>query len=669
MKGKFNLSAVILFAFFLCSTACAQQEKLLKENTEAIKANTAAVQKLTEILEKVGIRPKPAGKTSAIDVDDSEINDNVDSSIRNMLKTLKWETNDSYKGMGSKEAKKGGTLKYVQPSFPPTLRTCGKTSNSSFVALLTGLCYETMLDLDPVTLNFAPNVAKRWAIADDKVTFFFEIDERAKWSDGKPIVANDYVESWKLYTDPGIEDPFSNDYYNKYEKPVAVTDRIVMIRSKLKNWRAFMSAGFMTILPGHIISKLDGKKYLEEYQFKMMPGSGPYTYESSKVNEEIILSRRPDWWQAGLERTQGYYNFDRLHFIFIEDENLIKEKFKKGELDWIHVLVAREWHQEFTPTMLPQIAKGWIQKRKIFTHRPIGLSGIAFNLRKPPFNDVRVRKAIAHLYNREKMMDKLFFNEYEYLDSFFPNSVYANPDNPKIRFDPDTAVQLLEEAGWLQKNRDADGWLVKDGKRFEINLNYVQKSSERIMTIFQEDLKDVGIKLNLKQVTWATDMKQVGERNFEMSSRAYGGLLFPNPEGSLHSKFADQVNSGNITGFKNKRVDELCEAYNLMFDQNERVKAIREIDKIVTSNHIYALGWFAPHTRILYWNKFGMPDYYLAKTGDERSIASLWWYDEDKAKQLEDARNNDKDLPVGKEIIRWWDEHYPTDKTEVEANR
>jgi len=588
-----------------------------------------------------------------------DIYEAVDAEIRATLSTLKWESNSEFKGFGSRDAKKGGTLKYVETSYPPSLRTVGKNANSTFNSMLTGLCYEAMLDLDPVTFNYVPNLAKRWAIAEDKVSFFFELDEKARWSDGKPVIAEDIVRSWELYTDPGIEDPFSIDYWNKYEKPIALSKSIVMIKSKQLNWRAFMSIGFMTVLPGHVIEKTDGKLYLTEYQNKLMPGSGPYAYESSKVNEEIILNRRNDWWQKDAIKNIGYNNFDRLHFIFIQDENLVKLRFKKGELDWISINVAREWHQEFIPAMLGELAYGYIQKRKIFTHRPIGTSGIAFNMRKPPFQDIRVRKAFAHLYNREKMMDKLFFNEYVYLDSFYPNSPYESPNNPKTRYDPDKAVELLEEAGWLQKNRDSDGWLVKDGKRFELSINYVQKSSERILTVFQEDLRDIGIKLNLKQVTWATDIKEVGERSFELSSRAYGGLLFPNPESSLHSKFADLKNNNNIWGFKNARVDEICEQYPLMFDPKERIKAVREIDGIVTGEYLYALGWYMPCTRLLYWNKFGMPDQVLDKTGDQRSIVSLWWFDEEKSRILQEAIKNKTRLEKGPNEIRWWDENYP----------
>lgn len=670
-SSKFLVFVLMLLTAFTYKANAQSNDELLKEIREfedSIRENTQAIKELNKLI-KSGKFTAGTGVTS--DDKESEVNtDNVGSMNQaekdKLINSLKWQSNDNITAFGSPNAKKGGTLTCVESAFPPTLRTTGKNSNSVFNSTLSSLCYETLLDLDPISYDYAPNLAKRWAVADDKQTFFFEIDERAKWSDGKPVCSNDVIQTWKLYTDPDIEDPFSVDFYGKYECPVAITDKIVMVKSKQLNWRAFMSFGCGTqILPGHILEKINGKQYLEEYQFKMMEGSGPYTYESSKVNEEVILSRRKDWWQADLPKNVGYYNFDKLDFIFVTDDNLKKEKFKKGEIDWMQVNVAREWHQEFIPAKMSAIANGWIQRRKVYTHRPVGTSGLAFNLRKPPFNDIRIRKAFAYLYNREKMMDKLFFNEYEFLDSHYPNSPYENPNNPKMRYDPDKAVELLEEAGWLQENRNSDGWLVKDGKIFELNLNLTDKSLERIYTIFQEDLKDVGIKLNLKLVTWATDIKEVGERNFLISSRAYTGLTFPNPESSLHSKFADKPDNNNIWGFKNERVDEICNRYPLMFDVKERIAAIKEIDGIICNEHLYALGWYAAHTRLLFWDKFGMPDYILSKTSDDSSILSTWWYEPEKEKALNEAKKNGTKLPVGKEIVKWWDEHYPREGAEA----
>lgn len=662
-------SSRFLCVMFMMLSACSfvgaaqTTDDLLKEINANVKENTKAVQELNKLIKsgKFAIGGAGAGAAVVGEIDQDAVKSMSTADKDALIKSLNWQTNDKITAFGDPRAKKGGTLTCVESSFPPTLRTTGKNANTSFNSTLSGLCYETLLDLDPISYDYAPNLAKRWAVADDKQTFFFEIDERAKWSDGKPVCANDVVQTWKLYVDEDLEDPFSVDFYSKYECPVAVSDRIIMVKSKQLNWRAFMSFGCSTpILPGHVLEKISGKQYLTDYQFKMMPGSGPYTYESSKVNEEVIMARRTDWWQKDLPKNVGYYNFDKLHFVFVSDENLIKEKFKKGEIDWMQVGVAREWHQEFVPSKMDAIANGWIQRRKVFTHRPCGVSGIAFNLRKPPFNDIRVRKAIAYLFNREKLMDKLFFNEYDFLDSHYPNSLYENPNNPKIRFDPDKAVELLEEAGWLQSNRDADGWLVKDGQRFEISLNLTSKDLERIYTVLQEDLKDVGIKLNLKQVTWATDIKEVDERNFTASIRAYTGLTFPNPESSLHSKFADKNSNNNIWGFKNARVDEICDKYPLMFSAKERIEAVKEIDGIICNEHLYALGWYSANTRLLYWDKFGMPDYILSKTSDADSILVSWWYDSDKEKALADAKANNKQLPIGQEVIKWWDEHYPS---------
>ena len=96
-----------------------------------------------------------------------------------------------------------------------------------------------------------------------------------------------------------------------------------------------------------------------------------------------------------------------------------------------------------------------------------------------------------------------------------------------------------------------------------------------------------------------------------------------------------------------------------MFNVKDRIAAVKEIDKIATEEHLYALGWFAAHTRLLYWNKFGMPDYVLSKTGDEDSLLSLWWFEPSKAEALKEAKEKGTKLPIGEEIVRWWDEHYP----------
>ena len=120
------------------------------------------------------------------------------------------------------------------------------------------------------------------------------------------------------------------------------------------------------------------------------------------------------------------------------------------------------------------------------------------------------------------------FNEYMLIDSMFPGSVYENPTNEKIRYDPQKALQLLAEAGW--KERDANGRLTRNGQPLTIEIVYAQQASERYFTIYQEDLRRVGITLNLRFTTLETLVKLLDDRTFGMVSIAYTGEIFPKPE-------------------------------------------------------------------------------------------------------------------------------------------
>jgi microcin C transport system substrate-binding protein len=148
------------------------------------------------------------------------------------------------------------------------------------------------------------------------------------------------------------------------------------------------------------------------------------------------------------------------------------------------------------------------------------------------------------------------------------------------------------------------------------------------------------------------------ERRFETLYTAWGALIFPNPETSFHSRLADQADNNNITGFKDKRVDELCAQYDVEFDQQKRAAIIREIDGILASQHQYALSWTAPFQRLAYWNKFGQPESYLSRVGDHDDVVNLWWIDPDKQRQLDEAnRDPSRKLDVGPLEVRYWQEY------------
>jgi microcin C transport system substrate-binding protein len=549
-----------------------------------------------------------------------------------------WETKTDYSLLGDVNAVKGGSLIMSMPDFPGTLRTEGKDANSYFNRMAQNMIYEPLLQLDPVTDDYMPALATHWKISDDKMKFTFRIDPNARWADGKPVVAEDVIATWKLLVDPGILEAYSNILYGTYEQPVAESKYIVSVKSKQLNWRQLLYFGVsMRIMPAHYIGNISGKEYLEKYQFEFIPGSGPYLIDKNDINkgQSIMIRRRSDYWAEKERYNTGLYNFDLVRFEVIADQSLEFEKFKKGEIDVINVNRAQWWIERFD---FDEYNRGLVLKRRIFNENPNGVSGICFNMRKPPFDDIRIRQAFAHLYDREKFNEKLFYNMYYPTYSFFAGSVYENPNNPKIKFDIDKAQQLLAEAGWKEKNKD--GYLVKDGKVFEYELPFYGFGQDRYLTVYQEDLKKVGIKLNLRQIDGTTNFKLGNERNFSIITMSWSGLQVPNPESSMGPGTADEPNTTNWPGIKDPRIDELCKKYNESFDRAERIKIIREIDFIAVSMQPYAFGWYGPYQRIAFHNKFGYPEWMLPRKEDYLWIPIVWYNDPVKAAEYEDAKKN-----------------------------
>ena len=575
-----------------------------------------------------------------------------------------WQTNADFPYMADPNAKKGGSFTMRVVEFPSTLRTEGKDANTTINSLISSMTYERLLTIHPTTLEYVPSLATHWKISEDKKTFWFRINPDARWSTGHRITAYDVKATWKLLTDEGILAPYTNILYKKYEEPVAESMYIVRVRTTELNWRHFIYFGIsMEVWPEFVVGNLTGEDYIKKFQFQMIPGSGPYTLNPKDIAKgtSLTLRRRDNYWGEDLRKNVGSDNFDRIKFSVVQDERLALEKFKKGELDLYYIGRASWWVNEFGGNEngaenFEDIQRGLIQKRKIYNDNPQGIMGYSFNMRKPPFDDIRVRKAFYYLFNRDKLIDKLFLNEYQYLNSYFPGRIYENPNNPVYKYDQEKAVKLLAEAGW--KERNEEGWLVKDGVPFQLTLAFASPSGERIYTVYQEDLAQVGIKLNLKQATSATMFKMVNERNFQIHFQSWTGLMFPNPESSFHSNTADPDNTTNITGVKNDRIDEICAEYNVTFDQAKRSEQIREIDGILAEMVPYALGWYAPFQRIAYWNKFGQPEYYLTRVGDFLDIPQLWWYDEEKAQRLEEAKKDKSiQLPVGETMVTYWQDY------------
>lgn len=567
-----------------------------------------------------------------------------------------WTTKLEGFRLGNPEAPQGGTLVTDLPDWPATLRQAGENWNQSFNYFLTPLIYDTLLDLDPVTLEYRPKLATHWQLSPDHKTYRFRINPAARWSDGKEITADDVVATFKLLLDPTLRDPGAAISFEKLGPVKAVSKYIVEATVSEDNWRVFLDFAQQHVLPAHEIGNLTGSEYLDRYQFAYTVVSGPYEVKPSDIDSgnSITVTRRKDWWADSNPYWDGWYNIEKYKFVVIKDPQLRFEKIKKHEIDWMIVPKAQWWAEDIP--VLDAVQRGLLVPRKLFTDAPVGTQGIAINTTRPPLDDLRIREALQYLYDRETMNDKLFYHEYEPFTSYYQGGVYANPTNELIPYDEVKAVSLLEEAGWTQKN--AEGYRVKNGQELQFTVSYRTQLSERSLSVFQESAKRAGIRLDLQLVTPASGWKNLQDREYQLSETAWGANLFPATETTWHSKLAATKSNNNVTAFADPKVDALCDQYAREYDVKKRAEIVRQIDKILYEAHPYVLGWYGPSQRILYWNKFGMPEWgstRFAENQADRFLTHVWWVDQDKERQLAAAEKDPSvKMPLEPKEVRFW---------------
>ena len=569
-----------------------------------------------------------------------------------------WTTNLSPNISGDANAVKGDTLRFLADMvFPNTLRAFGKETRSQFNSALESLIYEPLLTFDSETFKLEPALATHWKVESDSLTFLFRIDPRARFSDGKEVTAEDVVATYKILIDEGHGDPNVYTFWSeKFNMPEAKSKYIVSVKAKKTEWRNLYSFSSIMVYPSYYLNKTTGAEYIDAYQFEMMPGSGPYLLNNQRTTQEnnglVVLDRKRDYWAASHYRNTGLYNFDVLEFIFINDENQEVERFFAGDYDTYMVSRAQWWAEKFVAAEYPEIERGLIQRKKFINFLPAGVGGLAFNTLEAPFDDIKVRKAFCHLWDVEKLMDKLFYHEYVRKNSWFPRSKYANPDNPTQDFNPDLALELLNEAGWTKK--PGDKLLSKDGEYFEIENFYINTGWDRIFNPLVKDLEEIGIKINL--VVLQNPFEKLMDRKFQVQFAGWTGSLLPSPEGMLHSKYSKQLDVTNVTGMANPEIDNLIDDYNTNWNMEERVKILQKIDEIASKEYHWAFGWGAPYGyRCLNWDKFGMPEHGIGYSGNWLSPISYWWIDPIKKNKLIEARkDNSIKIPIENEIVDFY---------------
>jgi microcin C transport system substrate-binding protein len=495
-------------------------------------------------------------------------------------------------------------------------------------------------------------------VPDDRSWVAFNLRADARWHDGKPVTADDLV--WTFETLKTKGHPRFRAYYASATKAEKVGDRKVRFSfAPGENRELPLILGQLPVLPRHY---WEGKDF-EKTTLDIPLGSGPYKIESFEAGRYIALRRVPDYWGAKLPVNVGQNNYDVIRYEYFRDRTIALEAFKAGTYDIRQENQALAWATRYDS---PAREAGLYKMEELPTHVTTGMQGFAMNLRRPIFQDRRVREALSYAFDFEWSNRNLFNGAYTRTRSYFDNSELAatglpSPEELKLleplrgqipdevftkeyqppktdgtgnwRENQRIATRLLREAGWRvvdQKLVDAQGKQMS----FEILLNSPQ--FERIALPYVENLKRLGIDARVRTVDTAQYQRREEEFDFDMTVEVFAQSESPGNEQRDYwsSESADVRGSRNIIGIKSKAIDTLVEAIIAAPDRDSLVTRTRALDRVLQWGHYAVPNWHSRVARVAYWDRFSRPKE-LSKYG---YLGSTWWVDPQKDAALRQKR-------------------------------
>lgn len=447
--------------------------------------------------------------------------------------------------------------------------------------VLSGNVYQSLITMDKDTYDYKPMIAKSWEISKDKMSFKFTIDEKAKWFDGTPITSKDVEFSLATLFDPKVNSaPLKAVYGSLDPKVQVIDDKTFVIKAKTVHFQNFELAGGFVIFPKHI---LEGKDINKGPLLTEAFGSGPYVVEEWKKGDRITLKKSPNWWGQHLEDSQGAYAFEKIVYKVVREPKVGLEMLKEGFFSAFE-FNSEQWEKEAKNEKIQKQYDTYTFQNKA----PNGYSFVGWNNRNAPFDSVNVRKALSLLMNRKLMIEKFTYGySMEAAGPINRSSEYWPEDVKPIPFDPVAASELLKKEGFKDSNND--GVLDRGGKAFQFTLMFANPDTEKYLTVYQEDLKKAGVKMDLKRVDWTTFVKLLDERKFDAVILGWTASVHPDLEQIWHSDSA-KGNGSNFQGYSNKEVDRLIKETQKEFDFAKRKALVQQTVRLIANDVPYT--WF-----------------------------------------------------------------------------
>lgn len=410
------------------------------------------------------------------------------------------------------------------------------------------------------------------------------------WHDGQPWTAHDIRFTWEVINDDQVPAVSFKITAGQIADIRVIDDRTMQFVHKQASPTYMMNMGF-PIIPKHILGipeerakdpSLKLSDYYARFNRYAPVGAGPYRFVEWITNDRFIVDR---WEDYPLKKP----HFKRQIIKIQPDRNVSLLLFKKGQLDDIW-LTVQQFATQTNDAEFERIGAKGYGIRRMFGYIFWNMDGS-----NPFFTDRNVRRAMAHAYDRERILREVSYNLYLPSNGIFDTEHWAyNPDVKPIDYDLEKAAQLLDQAGWLVS--DEDGWRYKDIQgtpvKFEFTMTFptTYADARRMANIFRADLRKIGVSFKNRNLENATFSAKQLEHDFHAAVGTNGFSIDPDYwRNTFHS--AQYDNGRNYGFYKNDRVDELFALEFTEFDREKRKAYFQEIQKLVYEDQPMLFLW------------------------------------------------------------------------------
>jgi len=563
---------------------------------------------------------------------------------------LDWQTNLDEPLFASDQAQFGGTFRTYISSFPQTFRIVGPDANGSFRTWLLD-AHPSLLSKHPETGNWIPDLATDWAFGEDNKTVYYKINPKAKWSDGKPVTADDFTFVLTLMRSKDIVAPWYNTYYTKVLKDITKYDShtISVSLSEPKDKKDLLSSTSLSPRPKHfykpgVDKNNDGidDNFVRKYNFKAEPTTWAYKVDKVKKGRSVTMKHvGKEWWGYSNPYYKNRYNVEKIRVQVIRDNDIARKYFEKGDLDAYALVLPELWHDK---SDTKPYQNGYIHKFWGFNQTPQGAGGMWLNTAKDKLSDINVRKGLSYATDFDGMIDNVLRGDYVRKpngmgvgqDNFTNNSVTA-PE-----FDPNKAADFFAKAGYDQFG--ADGIRMNaQGDRLSFAITYSARHHTPRIAYLKEQAKKAGLEFALNLIDGSSAFKYVSEKKHDISFHTMGGGDVPQYWEYLHSSNANKPQTNNFTNYSSPEMDELVMQYRTEFSRDKREQLSRQIQQIVADQFVIIPGYMVPYTREAYWRWMKFPAKPMTKKTEALfSIGGpydlgTYWIDEELKKETKAA--------------------------------